>query len=325
MTLLIGTPAGLYRVDAPATDGRGDAGDALVDAEPVVDAAVERVRVFDGVAYAATSSGLHRSTDGVEWERLEVYGRDVTDALATPDGRLFVGTAPVGIYHTEDRRHWYRCDAATDLPDRERWRDRSHRGDAQVRTLAAHPDAPDRILAGIESGGVIATEDGGETWETRSTGVHDDVHHLLAVDADTVLAATGSGLYRTTDAGATWLRLDTDHRDFWHAYHRESVVHDGTLYAAALALGREEMTRRGALFEGEVAADARTWRRVDHPGQDEAFVVSFGVHDGDLLAGTMRVRNGFERNQPARVLRRGDDGWETLGRVPAAALSLAAL
>lgn len=323
MTLLIGTPSGLYRVTDPSS-GSVDS-DALADAERVVDAAVNRVRVFDGVALAATATGLHRSTDGEEWEHLTVYDKEVTDALATPDGRLFASTNPVGIYHTDDRENWYRCDAVNDLAGRDRWRQRSHRGDAQVRTLAAHPDAPDRVLAGIESGGVIASEDGGQTWEERSTGVHDDVHHLLAVDAETFVAATGSGLYRTTDAGETWLRLDTDHRDFWHDYHRETIVHDDTFYAAALAMGREELSQRGALFEGDVDADARSWDRVDHPGDTEAFVVSFATHDGDLLAGTMRVLNGFERNQPARVLRRGDDGWETLGEVPAAALSLASL
>lgn len=323
MTLLIGTPAGLYRAGSLKTADADT--DVLAAAERVVDAAIDRVRVFDGVAYAATATGLHRSTDGETWEHLDVYDRAVTDALATPDGRVFAGTTPVEIYRTDDREHWYRCDAVTDLPDRDRWRQRSHRGDAQVRTLAAHPDAPERILAGIESGGVIATEDGGETWETRSTGVHDDVHHLLAVGPETFVAATGSGLYRTSDAGATWLRLDTDHRDFWHDYHRESIHHDGTLYTAALAMGREELDRRGALFEGDVDADARSWEQVDHPGDEEAFVVSFGAHEGDLLAGTMRVRNGFERNQPARILRRGDDDWETLGTVPAAALSLASL
>jgi hypothetical protein len=313
MTLLIGTPAGLYR-------GTPE------EAERTLGAAVNRVRTFDGVALAATDDGLYRSTDGTSWDQVDIYGREVVSVLSVPGGdRTYVGTMPAGIYYTDNGERWRRCDALEDLPSRERWRRRARRGDAQVRTLAAHPDTPERVFAGVESGGVLVSEDRGDTWRECSLGVHDDVHHLLAVDADTYVAATGNGLYRTTDAGETWLRLDTDHRDFWYDYHRESIVHEGTFYTAAFAIGRQDLDELGALYEGAVTADARSFDRVGHPGDHEAFVTSFAADETGLLAGTMRVRNGFERRQPARILRREADGWRAIGTVPAAASSLAVL
>lgn len=313
MTLLVGTPAGLYRGEPE-------------DAEQTLDATVAQVQTFDGVAFAAAEEGLYRSTDGDEWEQFDVYGRDVVSVLPGPEGRrTYVGTMPAGIYYTDNWERWRRCDTVDDLADRDRWRQRARRRDARVRTLAAHPGAPERVFAGIESGGVIVSEDRGQTWQECSLGIHDDVHDLFAVDVDTYVAATGNGLYRTADGGKSWLRLDTDHRDFWYNYHRESTIHEGTFVTAALAMGREDLDERGALYEGDVTADTRSFDRVKHPGDREAFVVSFTSHDDDLLAGTMRVRNGFERRQPARILRREPDGWTSIGRVPAAASSLAVL
>ncbi|MFW5917888.1 MAG: WD40/YVTN/BNR-like repeat-containing protein [Haloferacaceae archaeon] len=322
MTLLVGTPSGLYRADPDGTELPFDAGTA----ERTLTAAVRWVRTAGGVALAATDEGLYRSTDGREWERFDVYARDVTAVLRAPGGeRTYVGTMPVGVYYTDDWEHWRRCDAIEALPARDRWRDRARRGDALVRALAAHPDAPDRVLVGIESGGVLISDDRGDSWRECSLGVHDDVHHLLAVEADTYVAATGDGLYRTTDAGDTWLRLDTDHRDFWYSYHRESTIHRGRFVTAALAMGRQDLDERGAIYEGDVDADARSFERLSHPGDHESFVVSFASDGDDLLAGTMRVRNGFERRQPARVLRREAEGWTAIGIVPAAASSLAVL
>lgn len=312
MTLLIGTPSGLYC-------GPPD------DPERTLEAAVNQVETVDGVALAATDDGLYRSTDGHEWEQFDVYGRSVMAVTREPGGdRTYVGTMPAAIYYTDDWERWRRCDAVGSLPSRDRWRERARRRDAQIRAFATHPDAPDRVLAGVESGGVIVSEDRGGNWEERTLGVHDDVHHLLALDADSYVVGTGNGLYRTSDTGESWVRLDTDHRDFWYNYHRESIVHEGTFHTAALAMGREDLRQRGFLYRGAVDGDGRSFERVDHPGNDEAFVVSF-VEDGELLAGTMRVRNGFESRQPARILRRTDDGWRSIGTVPAAASSMAIL
>jgi hypothetical protein len=74
----------------------------------------------------------------------------------------------------------------------------------------------------VEVGGVLVSTDSGETWQLvlgsdgnpdiyrpyRST-VHPDVHSISVhpSSADLITAATGGGLYRSSDAGAGWRLL----------------------------------------------------------------------------------------------------------------------
>ncbi|UPM44956.1 WD40/YVTN/BNR-like repeat-containing protein [Halocatena salina] len=93
------------------------------------------------------------------------------------------------------------------------------------------------------------SEDGGETWTERTDSVHDDIHELRLIDASEYLASTGVGLYRTTDCGRTWTRLDMDVKQ---RYFRAACLHDGTLYASAACVPPnrwEEPDANPALFE----------------------------------------------------------------------------
>ncbi len=88
----------------------------------------------------------------------------------------------------------------------------------RITAIAAHPDSPDLIYAGAALGGVLKSDDRGQSWEFIS----DDVPSLsvgdLAVDPDDpdVLylgtgeanssgdSYAGTGLYRTTNGGDDW-------------------------------------------------------------------------------------------------------------------------
>src|SRR5699024_7818863 len=157
---------------------------------------------------------------------------EVDSFYESPDSvRLYAGTHPAQLYiSVDDGETWIECDGLQDLPSREDWHTPRHRNEAHVRSLDTHADAPERVIAGIEVGGVHVSEDEGETWTERSAGVQNDVHHVLVSDAETYIAACGDGLYRTRDAGQSWTRLDgnVDHR-----YFREAFAVDGRLYAAA--------------------------------------------------------------------------------------------
>ena len=310
MTLLAGTYEGLYRTDGP----RFDAAERVLDSGRVL-----RVRRFDGFdgVFAATKSGLYRSTDGGRsWTDLGVAREEVYSVLGGPDGRrLYAGTHPAHLYVSEDEGEtWRELRGFQDLPSRDQWHTPRHRDEAHVRSLGAHADAPDRVAAGVEVGGVHVSDDRGETWAERSDGVHDDVHHVLVRGPDEFVASCGGGLFRTRDAGSTWLRLD-DRLD--HTYFREAFAHDGVLYAAAARSSpgtwRGERGADAALFESRDGGDVLD--SVAYPGQPEEVVLAWTAHDDRVVAGT----------NEGRVIVRASETWTDGGELPSGVSSLCGL
>jgi len=310
MPLLLGTDDGVYRVPDPQFD----------DATRVLDCGrVMRVRQFansDG-AFACSKTGLYRSTDGDgAWSDLGVPREEVYAVLAGPDGeRLYAGTHPAHLYVSEsDGESWHELDGLQAVPSREEWYTPRHRNEAHVRSLGAHPDAPDRVVAGVEVGGVHVSEDRGETWTERRDGVQDDVHHVLVVGPEEYVASCGDGLYRTRDAGRSWERLDGD---LSHRYFREAIVHDGRLYAAAARSSpgtwNGSAGADGGLFVSD--DDGGSFESTTYPGQPREVVLAWAVAGGRVVAGT----------NEGRVLEHRDGDWTTAGQVPAGIRSLSAI
>ena len=77
-----------------------------------------------------------------------------------------------------------------------------------ILSLATHPGRPGRVAAGLTSGGIALSEDGGHGWEARSQGLPDAPVTAVTIAAavpDTVYAAIrGDGLWKTEDAGRSW-------------------------------------------------------------------------------------------------------------------------
>ena len=197
MAILIGIRDGVYRAETLPVE----------DADHVLDSGdTPRVRTFpavDGV-FAASKSGLYRSMDeGQTWENLGVPQEEVYSVVASSDGeRLYAGTHPAHLYvSTDDGETWEELEGFQDLPSRDQWHTPRHRNEAHVRSLGVHSETPDRVIAGVEVGGIHISEDQGETWTERRDGVHDDVHHVLILGSDEYAASTGDGLYQTQDTG----------------------------------------------------------------------------------------------------------------------------
>ncbi|UHQ98287.1 glycosyl hydrolase (plasmid) [Natrinema zhouii] len=309
MAVLIGTRDGVFRTASVPVD----------DVEQVLDSGnTPRVQTFpeiDGV-FAATKSGLYRSMDdGRTWEDLGVPQEEVYSVVASPDGeRLYAGTHPAHLYvSTDSGETWNELEGFQDLPSRDQWHTPRHRNEAHVRSLGVHPETPDRMITGVEVGGVHISEDQGETWTERRDGVHDDVHHVLVLGADEYIASCGDGLYRTRDAGQSWTRLDTE---LDHRYFREAFTFDGRLYAAAARSSP-------GTWSGESGADAilvestdsgETIETVSYPGGPAEVILAWTAVDGAVLAGT----------NDGRLISRNEDGtWTDVGHVSARVRSLA--
>jgi photosystem II stability/assembly factor-like uncharacterized protein len=323
--LLAGTYDGVFRADGPRFD----------DAEQVLDAdRVMRVRRFDAWdgAFAATKSGLYRTTDGGDsWSDLGGEARSASESerggttreqlpreevysvLGDPAGeRLYAGTHPAHLYVSEDAgKTWRELDGFQDLPSRDEWHTPRHRDEAHVRALRAHPDAPGRVIAGVEVGGVHVSDDKGETWTERKQGVHDDIHHVLVLGPDEYVASTGNGLYRTRDAGENWTRLD---ESLDQRYFREAFVHDDVLYVAAAQSSpgtwQGQDGADAALFESPDGGDS--FEALDYPGRPEEVVLAWTTHDGEVVAGT----------NDGRIAVRDVDGWVETGQLPSGVSSL---
>jgi hypothetical protein len=307
--LYAGSDDGIYRLS-----GVRESTDAT--AEKVLDAdRVYRVKQVAGVDgfLATTETGLYYSADGAEWRSLSVPEEQVYAVTASPTGeRLYAGTRPARLYVAETAdglptgtEDWSPVEGFQRLREWTDWGIPRHDGMAQVRSLETNPDAPERLVAGIEVGGVHVSDDGGETWQTRHIGGFDaphtdDIHHLALADSDTFVASTGSGLYRTTDAGRSWTRLDTGHTQ---RYVREATVHDGTVYAGVAPSSSSSWAEDDD--HALLAADGERARAGDWPAP-ETVPIGWCAIDG---APTTVAHDGTVR-------RRDADGWQKIATVP---------
>lgn len=295
MPLLIGSSTGIYEHRAERSP------------LPVLDAPCRRLETAarGDRLYAATEDGLFVSDDGRTWTLAGLDGRTIASFIESPDGSVqLAGAQPARVYRsTDDGDTWRRLDSFDRLPGLEDWIQLGD-GPAQVRSMSSHPRVPARISVGIEAEGVYVTPDYGETWVCRSEGLHRDHHHLEQFSQRSIVASCGRGLYRTDDMGRTWRHLDTHHRQFWYTYYRESIIHDGVLYAGAndRSMARHEDTPAGVILSS--TDGGRHFDHQQYPGAETTYVNAWATSGARVYAGTI----------DGRVLA-GPESWEETASV----------
>ena len=98
-----------------------------------------------------------------------------------------------------------------------------------VRNVYAPPGSTGRLFASVEVGGLLRSDDGGETWACAPVIEDDDIHFITGHphEADLLYAALGyaalpqhrrddgqrhfGGIARSRDGGTTWEKLETDY------------------------------------------------------------------------------------------------------------------
>jgi photosystem II stability/assembly factor-like uncharacterized protein len=174
--------------------------------------------------------------------------------------------------------------------------------------LTFDPAVPQRLYAGIEVGGMLLSDDSGDTWKPANEGLTDmDIHEVLASEANSgmVYLACGEACFRSLDRAGHWEDISPETHDYGTAVAEDK---NGVVYLGC-ARGRPNMWIRE---EGADAAIFRSgdkgasWEKItDHlrggimhicPAPDGSRMIA-GTSDGSLLliddAGAREVVSGL--------------------------------
>jgi len=158
---------------------------------------------------AGTNSGLYRSVDPSKgWEKLSYGSLDPrTTCISTSPEQpetIIVGTPAVGILMSRDAgKTWRQLDGVP--------------RDVPVNTIAQDPQRPDYIYVGTKQA-LFVSHDGGKSFKIRGGNLpYGDFTSILINprNGDEIfvgnayqVSEVGGGVYRTTNAGTTWARID---------------------------------------------------------------------------------------------------------------------
>ena len=225
----VGTTTGVYRLRDGAVEPLG------LEAERVW--AIHAWRDRGGVAVLAGSygNGLYRSEDGgATWSRADEGLTASAFRCIGPDpwqpGAILAGTEPARLYRSADGgRTWRGLAGITRIAGHESWYLPYSPRAGAVRNVYAPPGREGRLFASVEVGGLLRSEDGGETWACGPVLDDEDIHFITGHpdEADLLYAALGyaslthrgrdgerprfGGIARSRDGGRSWRKLETDY------------------------------------------------------------------------------------------------------------------
>jgi hypothetical protein len=162
------------------------------------------------VAAGLRGWGLHVTHDGgASFEPLgfdEYWCWDIAIDPANPK-RLLLGTEPPMLWESLDAgKTWHDFPSIDNVESRKGWtffHPPFHAG--HLHGIALSSERPERILVGVEHGGLLRTVDSGQSWIDVMPGA--DLHRIEVHprDPDLIFAGAGNGLFRSADGGETWL------------------------------------------------------------------------------------------------------------------------
>lgn len=213
-TMLLGTPDGVVRIQVDGDLGRAD---GVLEAPGVTTVALDPHNAE--MAYAATKSGrFYRSHDrGRTWAGGgDGIGHDCLTSLVVSRserrgdvGTVYVGSAPSALYRSDDAGATFKeLTALQDVPSRPRWSFPPLPHTHHVWSLETDANAPGRVLVGIELGGIIRSDDGGETFldwvPTQDPDPHQIRTHPRAPGR--IYEGGGATYCESRDSGVSWQR-----------------------------------------------------------------------------------------------------------------------
>ena len=219
----------------------------------------------DAVLCGVLGWGVYRTDENAE--RFEPASEGITvpqvcALAASPKGEgvVYAGTTPPHLYRSEDGgRSWRELAAFARAPGSGDWVYPAAPGYPNIRWVLVGPADPACISVGVEIGGLIRSEDGGETWQDRTTDMNRDIHCVAAHPAapEVLFTATPAGPYRSDDGGLNWKHL-------WQgrspSYSAQIAVHPSQPETVLVGISRGFRGGDAALFRSTDRGE--TWIRV---------------------------------------------------------------
>jgi photosystem II stability/assembly factor-like uncharacterized protein len=242
------------------------------------------------IAAGCRGAGVWESDDaGSTWRDAALPVQDVFSVAFGPDGALYAGCEPSALYVRREGAPWRELAALRELPSAPTWSFPPRPWTSHVRWIAPSPHDADVVLVGIELGGLMRTEDGGETWADHRPGAQRDVHALAwhLTEPGRAYEAAGGGAAWSRDGGETWEPAD-DGRDRHYTWALAVDPADPGRWYVSAAPGPFEAhgnrPARAALYRW---SGEGPWEELDLglPRPLEAMPYALAWSDGRLVAG----------------------------------------
>jgi hypothetical protein len=250
-------------------------------AEPVLDVRAQCVAT-DGerVLAGARGRGAYLSSDrGESWERVPLPEDDVFSvAIGGADGALYAGTEPSRLFVARAGGPWTELEALQDIPSRDRWSFPPRPWTHHVRWIAPDPHRAERLLVGIELGGLMYSDDGGATFTDHRPGAKLDSHCIAwhPHAEGRAYQAAGDGAAWSRDGGLTWEAADAG-RDLRYCWAL-AVDPERWYVSAASGPGAAHGGGRGKLYRWD-----GSWRALPLPRDSMPYALA--ETEGELLVG----------------------------------------
>jgi photosystem II stability/assembly factor-like uncharacterized protein len=243
------------------------------------------------------TEGIWKSSDGGgRWSNVtpEMGAAGIFSlAVSAADGAIYAGCEPSMLWVSQDGgRNWDELENLRLIPSAPTWSFPPRPWTSHVRAIAPNPHHADWLLAGIELGGVMFSNDGGWSWDDHRPAAHRDVHALTWHPAAPARAyeAAGGGCAWSEDGGWSWHTAD-EGRDWSYCYAQAVDPADPDCWFVAAAPGPQEAhgsASQGALYRRRGGAP---WQKLGGglPDPLPAMPYALALEGSTLVAG---LRNG---------------------------------